>query len=209
KTSWDGKQIFGRRIHGDFRRGRLRLQSCRRCSCRRPGNSVSGKTTEQRSRDKESRTDPNRNWNSFGAGDRGQHWLAPKTGVHCHWEHREYRFAHAGTDQDDRKTAVGDCGSARSFRRFVHLRGTAATGSPRDRRAIVDLRCAIRNLIMTSLSEVINYTNDFLRIREIGDWGNALNGLQIENSGGITKIGAAVDASTRILKAAAKQNVDL
>ena len=62
---------------------------------------------------------------------------------------------------------------------------------------------------MTSLSEVVNYTNDFLRIREIGDWDNALNGLQIENSGGITKIGAAVDASTRILKAAAKQNVDL
>ena len=36
---------------------------------------------------------------------------------------------------------------------------------------------------MTSLSEIVNYTNDFLRIREIGDWDNALNGLQIENSG--------------------------
>lgn len=62
---------------------------------------------------------------------------------------------------------------------------------------------------MTSLPEIVNYTNDFLRIREIGDWDNALNGLQIENSGGITKIGAAVDASTRVLEAAAKQNVDL
>ena len=62
---------------------------------------------------------------------------------------------------------------------------------------------------MTSLSEIVKYTNDFLRIREIGDWDNALNGLQIENSGGVTKIGAAVDASTRVLKAAAKQNVDL
>jgi dinuclear metal center YbgI/SA1388 family protein len=62
---------------------------------------------------------------------------------------------------------------------------------------------------MTSLSDIVNYTNDFLRIREIGDWDNALNGLQIENSGGITKIGAAVDASTRVLEAAAKQNVDL
>src|SRR6266498_2041896 len=62
---------------------------------------------------------------------------------------------------------------------------------------------------MISLSEIVNYTNDFLRIREIGDWDNALNGLQIENSGGITKIGASVDASTRVLKAAAKQNVDL
>src|SRR5581483_6697140 len=47
------------------------------------------------------------------------------------------------------------------------------------------------------------------RIREIGDWDNALNGLQIENSGGVTKIGASVDASTRVLTDAAKQNVDL
>jgi dinuclear metal center YbgI/SA1388 family protein len=62
---------------------------------------------------------------------------------------------------------------------------------------------------MTSLSEIVNYTNDFLRIREIGDWDNALNGLQIENSGGVTKIGASVDTSTRVLAAAAKQNVDL
>jgi dinuclear metal center YbgI/SA1388 family protein len=62
---------------------------------------------------------------------------------------------------------------------------------------------------MTSLPEIVDYTNDFLRIREIGDWDNALNGLQIENSGDVTKIGASVDASTRVLTAAAKQNVDL
>ena len=49
---------------------------------------------------------------------------------------------------------------------------------------------------MTSLSEIVNYTNDLLRIREIGDWDNALNGLQIENSGHVGKIGASVDAST-------------
>jgi dinuclear metal center YbgI/SA1388 family protein len=67
----------------------------------------------------------------------------------------------------------------------------------------------MRNVIMASLSEIVNYTNDFLRVREIGDWDNALNGLQIENSGGVTKIGAAVDASTRVFEAAAKQNVDL
>jgi dinuclear metal center YbgI/SA1388 family protein len=62
---------------------------------------------------------------------------------------------------------------------------------------------------MASLTDIVNYTNDFLRIREIGDWDNALNGLQIENSGSATRIGAAVDASTRVLEAAAKQNVDL
>jgi len=62
---------------------------------------------------------------------------------------------------------------------------------------------------MTSLSEIVNYTNDFLRVREIGDWDNALNGLQIENSGGVSKIGASVDVSTRVFADAATQNVDL
>ena len=62
---------------------------------------------------------------------------------------------------------------------------------------------------MTLLADIVDYTNEFLRIREIGDWDNALNGLQIENSGDVTKIGASVDASTRVLTAAAKQNVDL
>jgi dinuclear metal center YbgI/SA1388 family protein len=62
---------------------------------------------------------------------------------------------------------------------------------------------------MTSLSDIVSYTDKFLRIREIGDWDNALNGLQIENSGRITRIAAAVDASTRVLSEAAKKKVDL
>src|SRR5438477_12882705 len=62
---------------------------------------------------------------------------------------------------------------------------------------------------MASLSEIVVYTDDFLRIREIGDWDNALNGLQIENSGRVTRIGAAVDVSTRVLTEAARKSVDL
>src|SRR5712691_11852199 len=62
---------------------------------------------------------------------------------------------------------------------------------------------------MASLGKIVSYTDRYLRIREIGDWDNALNGLQIENSGRITKIGAAVDVSTRVLTEAAKQDVDL
>jgi dinuclear metal center YbgI/SA1388 family protein len=57
--------------------------------------------------------------------------------------------------------------------------------------------------------EIVGYVDDYLRVREIADWDNALNGLQIENSGRVTKIGAAVDASTRVLTEAAKKNVDL
>src|SRR5881398_3786806 len=62
---------------------------------------------------------------------------------------------------------------------------------------------------MKSLSEIVNYTDDFLRVREVGDWDNALNGLQIENSGQVTRLGVAVDVSTRVLTGAAKRNVDL
>ena len=62
---------------------------------------------------------------------------------------------------------------------------------------------------MISLSDIVVYTDDFLRIREVGDWDNALNGLQIENSGQVTRLGAAVDVSTRVLTEAAKRNVDL
>ena len=61
---------------------------------------------------------------------------------------------------------------------------------------------------MPSLSDIVTYTDHFLRIRDVGDWDNALNGLQIENSGRVTRIGAAVDVSTRVLTEAGKQNVD-
>jgi len=62
---------------------------------------------------------------------------------------------------------------------------------------------------MASLFDIVKYTDKYLRARKIEDWPNALNGLQIENSGNVTKIGAAVDVSTRVLTKAAKQQVDL
>jgi len=62
---------------------------------------------------------------------------------------------------------------------------------------------------MASLSDIVSYTDDFLRISDVGDWGNALNGLQIENSGRVTRIGAAVDVSTRVLTEAQKRDIDL
>ena len=62
---------------------------------------------------------------------------------------------------------------------------------------------------MASLSDIVSYTDRFLRIRDVGDWDNALNGLQIENSGRVTRIGAAVDVSTRVLTEAQKHDVDL
>jgi len=61
---------------------------------------------------------------------------------------------------------------------------------------------------MPSLSDIVSYTDEFLRVREIGDWENALNGLQIENSGRVTRIGSAVDVSTRVLTEARKKDID-
>ena len=67
----------------------------------------------------------------------------------------------------------------------------------------------IRMRRMPDLRELVTYCDDYLRIREINDWPNALNGLQIENSGSVTKIGAAVDASTRTIDAAIGKGINL
>src|SRR4029434_10175575 len=62
---------------------------------------------------------------------------------------------------------------------------------------------------MLSLPEIVRYVDDYLRISEIDDWPNAVNGLQIENSGRVTRIGAAVDVSTRVLTEIAERKIDL
>ena len=62
---------------------------------------------------------------------------------------------------------------------------------------------------MAALNEIVSYADEYLRVAECGDWSNALNGLQVENSSRVTKIGAAVDASTRTFEAAAREEIDL
>ncbi|HEX4630549.1 MAG TPA: Nif3-like dinuclear metal center hexameric protein [Chthoniobacterales bacterium] len=62
---------------------------------------------------------------------------------------------------------------------------------------------------VASLTQIVSYADEHLRIREIADWENALNGLQVENSGAVTKIGAAVDASMRTIELAIENGVNL
>ncbi|MBA2241465.1 MAG: Nif3-like dinuclear metal center hexameric protein [Chthoniobacterales bacterium] len=62
---------------------------------------------------------------------------------------------------------------------------------------------------MAALAEIVQYANEYLRVDECGDWPNALNGLQVENSGRVDRMGAAVDASSRAVRAAAEQGIDL
>jgi dinuclear metal center YbgI/SA1388 family protein len=62
---------------------------------------------------------------------------------------------------------------------------------------------------MASLAKIVRYADEELRLLEIEDYANALNGLQIENSGEVTKIGAAVDASRRTVEMAIERAIDL
>jgi dinuclear metal center YbgI/SA1388 family protein len=62
---------------------------------------------------------------------------------------------------------------------------------------------------MSLLTEIVRYADEMLRLSEIEDYPNALNGLQIENCGEVTKIGAAVDASTRTMQMAVEAGIDL
>ncbi len=61
---------------------------------------------------------------------------------------------------------------------------------------------------MAALTEIVRFTDGYLHLAEIEDYENALNGLQIENSGEVTKIGAAVDASARTMQMAIENGVD-
>jgi dinuclear metal center protein, YbgI/SA1388 family len=62
---------------------------------------------------------------------------------------------------------------------------------------------------LISTSEIVSYADEYLRIREIGDWPNAMNGLQVENSGRVSLIVAAVDVSTRAIQAAVGKKANL
>lgn len=57
-----------------------------------------------------------------------------------------------------------------------------------------------------SLAQVVSYCDKLLRTDEVQDYEGASNGLQVENSGTVTRIAAAVDASLATVKlgAAAK-----
>jgi dinuclear metal center YbgI/SA1388 family protein len=62
---------------------------------------------------------------------------------------------------------------------------------------------------MTALRDLVAYLDTFLRIAEIPDHPQAFNGLQIENSGSVRRIIAAVDASLGAIEEAARARGDL
>lgn len=61
----------------------------------------------------------------------------------------------------------------------------------------------------TLLHDLVKEMDTLLRIAEISDYPTAVNGLQIENSGKVTRIGAAVDGCEWTMTEAARRGVDL
>ena len=59
------------------------------------------------------------------------------------------------------------------------------------------------------LSDLARYLDGYLRVREVPDAPEAVNGLQVANSGDVTRIGAAVDLCEATVRLAAEQGADL
>jgi dinuclear metal center YbgI/SA1388 family protein len=62
---------------------------------------------------------------------------------------------------------------------------------------------------MTTVHEIAEYADELLESKITPDYSNALNGLQLENRSGITRIAAAVDFSTRAIKGAIAKSANL
>jgi dinuclear metal center YbgI/SA1388 family protein len=62
---------------------------------------------------------------------------------------------------------------------------------------------------MPTLATVIAHLDRYLRHAEVADYSGAWNGLQIENSGRVRKVGAAVDACAATIEAAVGKGIDL
>jgi dinuclear metal center YbgI/SA1388 family protein len=60
-----------------------------------------------------------------------------------------------------------------------------------------------------SLTAIVKHCDQLLRTKEIGDYDGAVNGLQVENRGTVTRVAAAVDASLATVKLAIAARADL
>ncbi len=61
----------------------------------------------------------------------------------------------------------------------------------------------------SSLRKIAACCDTLLRVSDIRDYDGAVNGLQVENRGGVSRIGAAVDASLATIRKAIDEGVDL
>lgn len=59
------------------------------------------------------------------------------------------------------------------------------------------------------LNDIVKYINDYCKVADFADFKGALNGLQFENSGNVSRIATAVDAGLCEMKIAAHLGADL
>jgi dinuclear metal center YbgI/SA1388 family protein len=59
------------------------------------------------------------------------------------------------------------------------------------------------------LAEVVAHLDRYLRVAEIPDAPHALNGLQVSNSGSVSRVGVAVDACAATIRMAGEQGADM
>jgi dinuclear metal center YbgI/SA1388 family protein len=69
--------------------------------------------------------------------------------------------------------------------------------------------CFHRAMPKTSLAKIVAHCDRILRTAETGDYSAAANGLQVENSGTVTRLAAAVDASVATVQLAVAAKADL
>lgn len=61
----------------------------------------------------------------------------------------------------------------------------------------------------TKLSSIVNYCDRLLDVKHFNDYEGAVNGLQIQNNGTVSRIGAAVDITLEVVTQAIENKVDL
>ncbi len=61
----------------------------------------------------------------------------------------------------------------------------------------------------SGLFRITTYCNRLLRLDQIHDYDGAFNGLQVENDGTVSRVGAAVDASLKTIQLAVEGEIDL
>jgi len=62
---------------------------------------------------------------------------------------------------------------------------------------------------MPATRAIVSYLDKYLRHQGFPDYSGAANGLQLENSGGVIRIAAAVDACEPVMKAAVQRKISL
>jgi dinuclear metal center YbgI/SA1388 family protein len=70
-------------------------------------------------------------------------------------------------------------------------------------------RWHLEPMAKASLDEIVRYCDRLLRTADVQDYERAVNGLQVENNGAVTRIAAVVDASMATVRLAVEARADL